>query len=393
MDYVIVAFGGLLLLGMAWKHAMIVSFFRQAVPQSRTPPRLISILQPIVCGDPTLLHCLEQCLKGNCSCPVEILWLLDEEDTAAQQLCRDLMARYPGRDVRILLLPPPPDRHSPKMFKLVEAMKEARGDVICVLDDDTMLPADGLEISIAALDEPRAGLAFGLPYYVSFDSFWSSVVACFVNSHSLMTYVPYTFLLDPITINGMFYLFRKDVYESTGGFAGVVEILADDFAAAKHFRSHGYRLIQTSVRHPISTHVSGPRAYLRLLHRWLTFPRETLLRALPWSELAVTHGLTLLFALGPMLLLIAALIWPAPETIGLFFALIVYHFAIFLHCDIAYLRHATPWRWWWLVPVIQLLLPLQIAAALLSPQRVNWRGHLMQIEPGGSFRYLRRRGA
>jgi len=40
-----------------------------------------------------------------------------------------------------------------------------------------------------------------------------------------------------------------------------------------------------------------------------------------------------------------------------------------------------------------LLLPLQIAAAILLPQRVNWRGHIMQIERGGGFHYLRRRGA
>jgi ceramide glucosyltransferase len=393
MEYAILAFGGLLLAGMAWKQGMIVQFFRRSTPQAATPPRLISILQPIVSGDPTLARCLEHCLSLSCAWPIEVLWLVDEADTAAQQLCRELIARHPGRDVRVLLLPAPPDRHSPKMFKLIEAMKEARGDVICVLDDDTMLPAGGLETSIAGLDEPGAGLAFGLPYYVRFDSFWSSIVACFVNSHSLMTYVPYTFLLDPITINGMFYVFRRAVYESTGGFAGVVDILADDFAAAKHFRGHGYRLIQTSVRHPISTHVSGPRAYLRLLHRWLTFPRETLLKALPWRELAITHGLTLMFALGPMLLLIASLLWPATKTFAMFAAVMAYHFAIFLHCNFAYLRRATPWYWWWLVPLIQLVLPLQILAAILLPQRVNWRGHVMQIERGGSFRYLRRRGA
>ena len=393
MEYAAAGLGALLLLGMAWKHAMTVRFFARPVTQPHSQPRLVTILQPIVSGDPTLAKCLEQNLLLATSCPIELLWLLDEDDFAAQDLCRALLARHPGRTARVLLLPSPPDRHSPKMFKLIEGMKEAQGEVICVLDDDTMLLPGSLEAAIAGLDKPRAGLAFGLPYYVSFETFWSSFVACFVNSHSLMTYVPYVFLLDPITINGMFYVFRRRVYEETGGFGGVVEILADDFATAKHFRSHGYRLIQTPVRHPISTHVSGPRAYLRLLHRWLTFPRETLLKSLPWRELSVTHGLTLLFALGPMLLLIASLIWPSPWTFGVLGGLMAYHFAIFVHCHFAYLRSATPWYWWWLVPVIQVLLPLQIVAALLMPQRVNWRGHVMQIERGGGFHYLRRRGA
>ena len=42
-------------------------------------------------------------------------------------------------------------------------------------------------------------------------------------------------------------------------------------------------------------------------------------------------------------------------------------------------------------PIVQLLLPFQILAALMSPPRIDWRGHLMQVERGGKFRFVRRR--
>jgi hypothetical protein len=51
-------------------------------------------------------------------------------------------------------------------------------------------------------------------------------------------------------------------------------------------------------------------------------------------------------------------------------------------------KGAAPWlRSWW-VPVIQLFFPLQLVAALLSPKRISWRGHVMQVEKGGGLRIV-----
>jgi ceramide glucosyltransferase len=390
MTYVLLALAGLYLAEKAWKHWLIVRFFRRPVPPDAEGPRLISVLQPVVTGDPHLSACLEANLRLKCRWPLEHLYLIDEDDPAARPLCEELIARHPGREARILATPPPPDRVSPKTFKLMAAVPEARGDVLCVLDDDTVLTDGAFETCLPYL-APDAGLAFGLPYYVSFDNLWSGLVAGFVNSHSLLTYVPAAVLAEPVTINGMFYVFRRAAYDATGGFAGVRDILADDFAVALHFRRHGLRLAQTPVRHPIRTHVSGPRAYLRLLHRWFVFPRETLMKGLPWRTLLLVYGLTLPMMLIPLLLLAGLCAWPswqAAAAVGVCFAA---HFLSFAHCNVRYLRRATPWRWSWLVPLLQVLLPLQILAAFLLPQRVNWRGNVCRIEKGGGFRYERRR--
>jgi ceramide glucosyltransferase len=116
------------------------------------------------------------------------------------------------------------------------------------------------------------------------------------------------------------------------------------------------------------------------------------MKAMPWRDRALALLLGLGTAFGPVLFAIGLAIWP--WTWGLAVAYALVHFLSFAHIRFAYLHRSTRWRWAWLVPVIQVLLPIQLAVALIAPQRIDWRGHIMQIEPGGGFRFIsRRRGA
>jgi ceramide glucosyltransferase len=384
---------GLLLLERVGKLWLVVRFFRKPLPPLRTVPARISILQPVLSGDPTMADCLAHNVRvlAGLGAAVEFHWLVDEADPPGQAICRAIMARHPQMAIHLTLLPPAPQSHNPKMVKLLAALPAATGDVICVLDDDTMLPADGLACALPYLDEAGAGLVFGLPYQVDFSNYPSRLVAYFVNSSSLLTYIPYLALSAPLTINGMFYLLRRSTLAAVGDFDGLETILADDFAVAQRVRQAGYRLIQSPLRHAVSNHVVGFGAYWQLLARWLTFPRESLLRHLEWRELGLLYSNTVLPTVLPLLLLVAVLIWPSAALVGLSVGYFLLNYLIFLWLDQTYLYHVSPWRWSWLVPVTQLLLPLQLLTALLLPQRIMWRGHLMQVARGGGFRFVRRR--
>ncbi|GAB4449331.1 MAG: hypothetical protein OHK0015_54480 [Chloroflexi bacterium OHK40] len=375
-----------------WKGWAVRAFFRRQRPEPPPgDPPLVSIIQPILSGDPTLAASLEASLTFRSGYPREWLWLLDTDDTEGHRVCADLVKRYPAAGVRLLLVPPPGPHENPKMAKLIVGARAARGAVLCVLDDDTRLPDGGLEQCLPYLDEPGVGLAFGLPYYVSFEGFWSALVACFVNGHSLLTYVPVAMSGDPATINGMFYAVRRATLEAVGGFAGLEPFVADDFAVARRFREHGYRLAQTPLRHAISTTVAGPSHYARLMQRWLVFPRESLMRYLAPGDLARFYALALLPLFAPWLAAGAvAGGHGATRALGLLYLAV--STAQATHLNRAYLGGATPARWAWLTPVVQLLLPAQVIAALLLPQRVRWRGHLIAVERGGGVRMLRRRG-
>lgn len=383
--------GLLMLAERAWKHWMVVRFFRRPVAETLSDPGLVSIIQPVLSGDPTMAACLERSLQLKSRYPLELIWLTDDSDLVGQRICRELMARYPQRDVQLIALPRPQEGQNPKTVKLIAGARLARGDVICVLDDDTMLPDHGLERCLPFLDRPGVGLAFGLPYYVNFSDAWSSMVSSFVNSNSLLTYVPYTTLTQPFTINGMFYAIGREVLAKVGGFEAIERVFADDFAVARLLRSHGYRLAQTPLLHGISTTVRGPRHYLSLIQRWFVLPRESLLRHLGWYDRAIIYGLGLAPALFPLLLVASLLLRPSRRKLGYALLYFGYSFTIFAHLNARYLRGASPWiRSWW-VPIIQVVFPVQLLLALLSPQRINWRGNIVQVERGGGFRYIRRR--
>lgn len=385
----------LMLVERIWKHITVIRFFRRPLPAVPTatanvPPE-VSILQPILSGDPTLAQCLERNLQARSSYPREFVWLLDRDDTEGQRICYDVIARYPTQNIQLIMLPSPGERVNPKTVKLIAGANIAHGNVLCVLDDDTVLPDDGLEQCLPFLDVPGVGLAFGLPYYTNFSTLWSCLVAYFVNSNSLLTYIPYTMLISPLTINGMFYALKREVHDAIGGFTGIEHILADDFAIAQRIRLHGYTLAQTPLRHGISTQVAEPRSYLHLIQRWFIFPRESLMRHLRPHEQLVMYGLAMVPALFPLAALLAWLLRPSRGKLAYILLYFGYNFAIFLHLNKRYLYNASPLRWAWMVPLLQILFPLQLLVALLSPQRITWRGHSMRVEKGGTFQLVRRR--
>lgn len=383
----------LLLLERLWKHLLVIRFFRRPLPSTRREPALVSILQPILSGDPTLAWCLERNLAARSRYRREFVWLVDTDDDEARRICGRLIARYPRQQVRMVLVPPPSLDVNPKTVKLIAGARHAQGDVLCVLDDDTQLADDALDQCLPFLDEPGVGLAFGLPYYLYFGTLWSGLVATFVNSNSLLTYIPYTALTAPFTINGMFYAMRREVFDVVGGFAGLERIVADDWAMAQRFRNHGYRLAQTPLRHGISTHVSGPEQYMRLIQRWMIFPRESLMRHLERRERSILLALGLAPALAPLVLLSLIVARPSRHNVALTLGYWAYSAGSIAHLNRAYLQRSTPLRYLCCVPLLQLVFPLQLIVALLSPQRINWRGHLMEVQRGGTIKILRRRTA
>jgi len=150
-------------------------------------------------------------------------------------------------------------------------------------------------------------------------------------------------------------------------------------------------LAQTPLLHPIRTQVRDGSHYLRLLRRWFIAPRESIMRYISPREQLTFYTLGFLPALFPLLTLVALVVL---HTWGVLLFTLIYFglsFAIFAYNNARYLRHAAPWGKAWLAPVMQVLFPVQVLLALLAPQRVNWRGNIMQVERGGTFRYVQRR--
>jgi ceramide glucosyltransferase len=391
LGWLVVGLAAVCIAERAWRYGQVVRFFRRPVPERQRPPRLVSILLPVMSGDPTMPTCLEENLQMQTAFPVEFHWLLDNNDTEAERIAADLMARYPERTVILHRCPPADGRSNPKMVKLVQGYPETRGEVVCVLDDDTVLPDFGLDTCLAYLDKPGVGLAFGLPYYRHFANLWSALVSCFVNGTSLLTYVPYTVLTDPFTVNGMFYAARREMLDAVGGFEGLEGVLSDDFAIGQRFRENGYKLAQTPVRHGIRTYVRDSRHYYGLIRRWFVFPRESLLRHLHGRDLAVLLALGIGANVLPLLALGTLAVFPSLPGLLAVAAMLAHSGYVTTRINRDYLGGATPTRFLPLVLLVQLIFPLQLLGALLTPgQPIRWRDKVMEAERGGTFHYVRR---
>ncbi len=374
-----------------WKYASIEQFFRRKLSSTEVDSSLISILQPILSGDPTLWDCLARNLQMNTCYQTEFLWLIDEDDEVARVGCENLIAQTKNCHIRLLFLPPASDGISPKTFKLITGLKEAKGEIVAILDDDTIIPDGGLEECIPFLNLPNIGLAFGLPYYINFSNFWSTLVSCFVNGNSLLTYIPYTFLMPPFTINGMFYVVKRDILDSVGGFLGLEHDICDDYAIAQRFRSHGYQLAQTPLRHGISTQVEDAEHYFNLLNRWFIFPQVSLMNSASWRELSVFYPLVLLPNFFPLSVTFLVLILHNIESV--LFGMLYFGFSYYMMFQFnhKYLNQVTPDRKIAWILIIQIFLPVQMISSLLSPKKINWRGHIMEVDRLGKFTFIQRR--
>lgn len=391
---------------------LIRRFFQQAPSPAhdpRAPAGAITVVQPILSGDPHLAGTLRANATLATSLRVRWKWLVDHDDLPGQQLTAalldELAATAPAARQRIecRLTPPAPDGVNPKTYKLHLAwenrLPSEQSAFFGVLDDDTRLLPGQLEAAAAALQSGKnVGLAFGLPYYRSFGTPWAALVSTFVNRNSLWSYLPILRIMAPPTINGMFWLARPEAIAALRGFRAVEEFVCDDYALARALRGVGYELRQTAIVHPLQTGVENASAYDRLITRWFIFPLVSLLRHEPWRRLAWFQALVFL----PTFQLLGALVLAslAGGSVGKFtavFAAQVWREGLQIHLEANYLpgavgrgrdfvrRRALGW-------LVDLLLPFQVIRAFLAPRVIDWRGHHLRLDPDGRFVYLKRRG-
>ncbi|MES1242788.1 MAG: glycosyltransferase [Acidobacteriota bacterium] len=329
----------------------------------------VTVMQAILSGDPTLGRNLEENLRHHPR--ARFLWLVDEDDPAGRELADRLAA---GR-AEVLLAPPPPPGRNPKVFKLALGLPRASGDLVAVLDDDTVLPPGALATAALALD--RGELATGLPYYRPEGSFASRLVAAFVNSNALLTYLPILAFRAPVTINGMFYLTRRETLERLGGFAAIEDRLCDDYEMARLYRRAGLRIVQTPVVHPISTTVRGAADYARILRRWMVFANHLFRDALDLPMIV----LVVLPALMPLLLVVLAA-FVGPGAVVATLAGLVAKAALMA----AFRRRAIGRRETasgiLLEVLADLLQPFHAASALVRPGSIRWRSRSIRVEDG-----------
>jgi len=331
----------------------------------------VTVLQPIRSGDPLLAAMLAENVVNQPD--AHLLWLVDEDDPEALAVTRSLAAG--AANVELLVTPAYVPGVNPKVAKLVLGLPRC-GEVLAVLDDDTVLPPGALDRAVGAL--AHGDLVTGLPVYREQGSVWSRLVAAFVNGSALLSYPALAALAPPVTINGMFVLTRRSVLEDLGGFRAIELAVRDDYELARLYRSAGLKIVQSAVVHPLATTVAGPGAYLRILRRWLAFGGQVVAR----DATPALLGLVVLPTVLPLAALMAAI---ASGRGVVVVAVLAGLLAKAL--TTAVLRRRTPPApagalGVALEVIADLLTPVHALCAVLGPRRVSWRGRTVWLADG-----------
>jgi ceramide glucosyltransferase len=301
---------GLLLLKLTLVYAEIRRQRRELRRAAGPDVRGVTILQPILSGDPYLEAVLEENLRTLEA--AQFFWLLDTDDAAAHVVAQRLQSRHPQRTIRTFSSAPAPDGVNPKTFKLDLALESVTTSIVVVLDDDSRLPGDTLRALAMALD--TADLSTALPFSRDDRHLASRLLSQFVNNNSAMTYLPLLRFLSPVTINGMCYALRLSYLRRLGGFSTITRHLTDDLAMARMVIAHGGRIHQSIAPVEVQTGVSGAGSYVRQMHRWFLFATLLMRR----QTIAVNLVITVLHGLPPLLLwglIICVALRPTPAII------------------------------------------------------------------------------
>lgn len=364
----LLALGGLyaashgLRLALAWHHG----------PVAGGPAAPVTVLQPILSGDPalaaTLAHGPDQAAEAR------FVWLVDADDPEGIRVATALAAGRPN--VAVVIGRPPQDGENPKTLKLIRGAAQVETAAVAVLDDDTMLARGGLE-HLAAVARAGGGLATALPTWGRPPQNASeALVAGFVDGQGASAYLAMAKLGRNRTINGMAYAADAQRLRQIGGFAAMGHSVTDDWAIARLFADHGSPVVQTAVPARVAVTLHGPREALRLLRRWTVFAHRYVAANLDGAMAGLVilpailplPGLVLAGIAGPM----ALLLW-----IGLLVARAQLHRRLVRAVGGA---GAAPV---WAIVAAELALPVLSVAAALAPRRIRWRSRRMRLTADG----------
>jgi ceramide glucosyltransferase len=378
----------LYLLDRLLKLATIVHFFRRPAPPPPTPWPSVTIIAPITRARHDMRGPLVGCARLAYPGPQQHLVICDITDEANRQLVQQVQAEHPEWNSTLLLVTPANGLIAPKLDKMNIALPQAKGDVLVFLDDDVTLRPDALQTLLPYLEEPQAGAAFGLACYSDWHNLPSSLISAFVNANALPSYIPLSYLTEPYTITGHCFALRRTTFDAIGGFNGMVDRIDDDHELARRLRIRGLRCIQTPMIYEVENNLPTLAAANEQLKRWFVFPREAMLPFLTSRERIATALGSLGTMLPPLIALLEAISFFAPQNAkrkmqNAKLVLLTFLTTFFIYEG--YLGRRMPWWRWPLLLVIALINPLHILTILKGDNVINWRGQRMKVFAGGKF--------
>jgi ceramide glucosyltransferase len=262
-----------------------------------------------------------------------------------------------------------------KVCNLMNAWPRAKHDLVVVCDSDIRVTPDYLREVCAPFADPRVGLVTSL-YRTSGVTGTGCAVEAMGFTVEMIPNVMVALRLEGLSFAlGASMAVRRAALEEIGGFAALVDYLADDYQLGNRIYRAGWRLDLSDCFVESIMHRESLATVLSRQLRWA----RTMRVSRPGGYLAA--GITQPF---PFALLAFAVAGSSPAGVAavlLLYLVRVLSALVFSRC---YVRDTIFPRWLWLLPFRDLCAFATWGLSFLG-NRVRWRGHRYRLLPGGKM--------
>ncbi|MGA8431106.1 MAG: glycosyltransferase [Candidatus Sulfotelmatobacter sp.] len=305
-------FLGLALLGVIRFHAEARRQLRSIPDDAHLPP--VSVLKPV--------HGLEAQLEKNIESfflqdypHYEILFAADEANDPALEVVRGVCARYPQIPSRVLVTGAP--WPNPVVHSFHCMAQVAEHDILVTTDSDVEVSPSYLREIVPPMLDPQVGMVTCVYRGKNVAGFWSGLTAIGM-SVEMTAGVLVANLLEGMKFGlGPTTVVRKDSLVSIGGYSGLRDYIAYDFAIGNLIAAAGYRVVLSGH---IIDHIVNQKSLSRMWQNQLRWAQSTrysrpkghfgsgLIFAMPYGLLGlISAALTGRWGIGIFLLGVAVL--------------------------------------------------------------------------------------
>ena len=204
------------------------------VPAHRPP---ITVLKPLHGDEPLLEAALESLCRQDYPAFQIICGVQDPADPAIG-IVRRLQARYPARAI-VLVVDATPHGRNRKVANLMNMLPASRHAVLAIADSDLHVAPDWLERLAAALDGPKVGLVTTLYAGLPVSGHWVRRLGAAQITGAFLPGALLARALGRRDCLGATMVLRRATLERIGGFAALVDHLADDNVLGQLVRAAG----------------------------------------------------------------------------------------------------------------------------------------------------------
>jgi ceramide glucosyltransferase len=370
--------GLLALLGCGYLIAATVltrRFAQKPQPRPRASSAGVTILKPLHGAEPGLFENLASFCTQDYPGHVQVVFGVQDPHDGAIAVVEELRAQYAARHLDLVV---DATMHglNRKVSNLVNMWRHAEHDIVVVADSDMRVDSDYLARVVAEVEEGDGGAVTCLYHGLAGAGIWAELSALGINAHFLPSVVVGLALGLAQPCFGSTIAIKRRALAEIGGFNGVADCLADDYAIGAALRARGHKI---AVSPFTIGHVCAEMSWRELWQhevRWARTIRS--IDPVGYVGSVLTHAL-------PLALLSA--LTGLVQSPGLMFgiALAIASFG----CRLMLLRQVErafglPAQSYWLV-VLRDLLSFAVFVTSLFGRNARWKGRRYTFRSGGTL--------